>query len=167
MQEKQFFDKADEPSRIAREELFEMMMQNITQHDKDNYIEALKDVEQDGKKIGEENVKKIIDLFVKYYDKVVKDEFTKLDDFFNLVMLKKNYLTFFLRCASVNVFNDLKKDIPTLQNDAQGKYWKFLHDELDAKFLDLDHDFETMEKTIICMEELIKGTPLNDILKMH
>ena len=154
----------DDQAKLNREELFEMMMQNITQHDKDIYIEALKDLEQDGKKIGEQNVKLLIDAFSEYYDKVVKDDFKTLDHFFKLVMSKKNYITFMLRCASINVFNDLKKDIMNLAGDNQGKFWKFLHDDLDSKFLDLDHDFDTMENSIKYLRELINGKTCEEII---
>ena len=167
MKENQYFDKSSEEAKTARVELFEMLIKSITQNDKDDYIEELKDLEHEGKKIGAENVKSLFTQLGLYHEKCIKDKFANLDDFYYLVMEKKNYLTYFIRCASMNIFNDLKKDIPNLRNDPQGKHWIFLHDELNAKFLDIDHDFDSMETTIACIEELNKGSPLAKILKIH
>ena len=143
-----------------------MMMVNITEHDRHLFMEALKDIEVDHKKIGEQNVESLLVKFKQFYDKMVREDFKYLDTFFNVLMKKKNFLTFIFKCAFSNVMQDCQKDLNKLKEDGEGKYWAFLYDDIEAKFKDTTTDFENFDKTVAVVDAMIDGKSLDDILKM-
>ena len=159
------FHKEEEAVRNS-EELFEMMLQNITEHDKHLYIDALCDLEMDNKKIGRENVEKILKKLHDMYDKMVKDDFKFLDNFYRILFFKKNLLTFIFKCAFANVAHDCEKNFDTLKEDSEGKYWAFIYESIELLFQNTKIDFCNHEKTIEILDAFLNDKSLEEIMKI-
>ena len=160
------YDPKNDEARRNREELFQLLMQDLTQVDRDNYIETLNGLEHNNVKISEDKVRECMDQIARYYDKVVADDFEFLDDWWNLLFYRKTYMTFFVKTACMIIFEDLKLDTNKMNEDKEGKDWKWVWDDCNTKFDDCDHDFESLDTTIKIMEQLNKGKNCKEIMDM-